>query len=1201
MGVLNSGTDGLTQVVINEILYHALESPLEFIELYNSSSQPVPLAGWVVKDRQDDHRFVFPPATEIPPQGYLVLADDPELFRETYGDAPQVSGLRFDLSNGGDTVRLFDPAGVEIDRVAYDNRLPWPEVAAGLGSSLERINPNVPGPLAQSWAASVGKGTPGQRNSVYQDQVAPLIVSIQHSPVMPAPEEAITVLAHVVPVDSPIRAVVLHYNWNESVRSRAATMADDGQHGDGEAGDGVYGILIPGSSAGSILSFYVETIGENDLRRAVPMEEEKQPYLAVVESPLAGERVNVFRVVMLPSVRQQFLDRYTTDEYFPASFYENDQIYYDVQIRHRGRSRVKNGRFKIRFPHNQLFRNEIRRLNFNGTDANWILREHLAYQLFWDAGLPSLQSEIVRLHLNGGPAAGTPYRVCIENPDGQFLNRRLFFDDDDGNLYKTNLDGTPDNKATWRYVGDDPELYRGCYIKQTNEEEDDFSDIIEFCRVLTQSRPTDPDYMDQVYSVLNPENFTRWMAVAACVAHWDSPFTDHGHNYVLYHNLSNQQFYILPWDLNGTFRYGTNPSDLTFRKEYTHFRGSKFDAVNQILNHPYFGTLYYREIDRLLDTVFTEEAMAKRIEEARLALQTNTSTVSFLKSYVTMRRRDLAEWIERDKGVSFLSKPVYQASVGELYSYMPVVANYRNKGRLAYQLKTAPAWLTIDPLSGRLQGVPHREGEDLVVIEGVAKDGTGIQQTFTVQTVNTAPRLLLHFNESGTAVNDLSLFTHPVQLFGSAAKQAGRLGQGVYLDGSRGNIRIPHADSLNLTGAVTVEAWIKPNTISTGNPVIVTKGDANQFNYTLMLGYGPFSWDRMEPCFMPAPFDGLNRVYYGRKEIEANLRANQWVHVAGTYDSAEEIVSVYVNNRRIVMSANRSRMQPNRLDLQIGLASSQGFRGVVDDLKILPFAKTQFAAGLCLAQFDLSGISPAQDRVGLSLSPFRRDAVDLSVYCLYRPAVGEWLRFPAYSLQPGKSVLWWLDELGSTSAFQPNEIVALYAIEAFAQPDRKQIVDVVVWGAEGPAETDPAVQAGLWLPGKTVPLGEAVPQTMVLKALADNDEMHLDWAVQPPVSPGLTIESFQINGGEVVTTNSQVRVSLQIQGEAAWMRVNDSPVFAEDWIPFQSSVVWNLSPVPGIHVLYVQVRDAAGNRSPVAQSQIVYEPKVPVNEWRTMN
>ncbi len=72
----------------------------------------------------------------------------------------------------------------------------------------------------------------------------------------------------------------------------------------------------------------------------------------------------------------------------------------------------------------------------------------------------------------------------------------------------------PENKATWRYIGDDPSLYERCYLKQTNEEEADWSDIVQFCKALSETETWDDDYLEQVYSVLNTDEFLLWMAVS---------------------------------------------------------------------------------------------------------------------------------------------------------------------------------------------------------------------------------------------------------------------------------------------------------------------------------------------------------------------------------------------------------------------------------------------------------------------------------------------------------------------------------------------------------------------------------------------------------------------------------------------------------------------------------------------------------------
>ena len=47
------------------------------------------------------------------------------------------------------------------------------------------------------------------------------------------------------------------------------SMFDDGAHGDGESGDGVYGGVIPPNSAGSIVRYYIEARASDDVGTTV--------------------------------------------------------------------------------------------------------------------------------------------------------------------------------------------------------------------------------------------------------------------------------------------------------------------------------------------------------------------------------------------------------------------------------------------------------------------------------------------------------------------------------------------------------------------------------------------------------------------------------------------------------------------------------------------------------------------------------------------------------------------------------------------------------------------------------------------------------------------------------------------------------------------------------------------------------------------
>jgi len=176
-------------VVINEIHYHPVAKDHEFIELHNRSDQDVALfdtelgRGWRIRGlspRGDDGRFEFPEGTTIPAGGYLVVvASDPLLYRELYPideSAVIVGPSGGSLDNGGETIALFRPAPptfeggevefVQVDKVRYGDRGPWPTEPDGQGPSLERIFASSYGNEPIHWAASTeSHGTPGARNS----------------------------------------------------------------------------------------------------------------------------------------------------------------------------------------------------------------------------------------------------------------------------------------------------------------------------------------------------------------------------------------------------------------------------------------------------------------------------------------------------------------------------------------------------------------------------------------------------------------------------------------------------------------------------------------------------------------------------------------------------------------------------------------------------------------------------------------------------------------------------------------------------------------------------------------------------------------------------------------------------------------------------------------------------------------------------
>jgi hypothetical protein len=173
-GAPNTVTDEVS-IIINEISYNPpVELPSEdWVELYNTGTETVDLAGWVLRDDSDANTFILPSGTTIGPEGYLVLCRDAAAFAAVFPAAGNVTGdFIFGLANSGDMVRLFDSGGALVDVVLYDDEYPWPVAPDGDGMSLSLRNPLSDNSYFAHWEASTGHGTPGERNDIHTVRIA---------------------------------------------------------------------------------------------------------------------------------------------------------------------------------------------------------------------------------------------------------------------------------------------------------------------------------------------------------------------------------------------------------------------------------------------------------------------------------------------------------------------------------------------------------------------------------------------------------------------------------------------------------------------------------------------------------------------------------------------------------------------------------------------------------------------------------------------------------------------------------------------------------------------------------------------------------------------------------------------------------------------------------------------------------------------
>ncbi len=141
-----------SDIVITEISYNPPESgtdSLEFIEIYNNGTSAVNLENYSFSTAIT-HVFGN---VSINTGEYLVVSVDSMAMLNTFGvnAYPWNSG---GLGNGGELIKLLNPAGVLVDSVPFDDGGAWPFGTDGQGHSLVLCDYNSDNSLPENWTIS---------------------------------------------------------------------------------------------------------------------------------------------------------------------------------------------------------------------------------------------------------------------------------------------------------------------------------------------------------------------------------------------------------------------------------------------------------------------------------------------------------------------------------------------------------------------------------------------------------------------------------------------------------------------------------------------------------------------------------------------------------------------------------------------------------------------------------------------------------------------------------------------------------------------------------------------------------------------------------------------------------------------------------------------------------------------------------------
>ena len=160
--------------IVTEINYQSSMSQDagDWIELYNTSSNPLNLGGYNVKTSSSQTLYTIPSNITIPPHQYLILQADNVKFASIYPSVTATTGPNnMDLNNSKDIVKIYDNSGEVQYSLLYETSNNWPAQGNGTSRTMDNINYIANQNNPNTWVDGCLLGSPGQ---AYDPQCKPL-------------------------------------------------------------------------------------------------------------------------------------------------------------------------------------------------------------------------------------------------------------------------------------------------------------------------------------------------------------------------------------------------------------------------------------------------------------------------------------------------------------------------------------------------------------------------------------------------------------------------------------------------------------------------------------------------------------------------------------------------------------------------------------------------------------------------------------------------------------------------------------------------------------------------------------------------------------------------------------------------------------------------------------------------------------------
>ena len=210
--------------------------------------------------------------------------------------------------------------------------------------------------------------------------------------------------------------------------------------------------------------------------------------------------------------------------------------------------------------------------------------------------------------------------------------------------------------------------------------------------------------------------------------------------------------------------------------------------------------------------------------------------------------------------------------------------------------------------------------------------------TATFNTASAPPGSLAaaySFDESsGSTVADASGQGNTGTISGATWTAQGRFGNALSFDGVNDYVTLGNPVALQLTGSMTVSAWINSSAFPADDAAIVSKRASGQLGMQLDT---TVDQGARAVGFKLTNASGGSMFRYGA----TTLQLNTWYHVAGVYNASTQTLDIYLNGQLdngalvgTITSSQQDSTQNVHIGQRPGIPGSFNFVGRIDEVRI---------------------------------------------------------------------------------------------------------------------------------------------------------------------------------------------------------------------------------------------------------------------------